>query len=182
MILDNRPVSVEYLTHHLRISIGSAHGVTQHRFVQDGFQNNSQESTSATVWQSAKAYCTPTVIKVTLSGTHCHWRKEVDPPLRSRKKTPEWKWNIRNSQSKTSSKFNYRRRKWCWQSFERTETNSGTLSREGTTVSSVHHSKMLWGHLETAILTKNWGLLSKGGAIYTIIPDRWKPLPRIETF
>ena len=62
------------------------------KFLQDGFQNNSQESTSTTMWQSARAFLTAFIMKGMLLGffeTHCHWRRDVDPPLRAREQTPE---------------------------------------------------------------------------------------------
>ena len=62
------------------------------KFLQDGFQNNSQESTSTTMWQSARDFLTAFIMKGMLLGffeTHCHWRRDVDPPLRAREQTPE---------------------------------------------------------------------------------------------
>jgi hypothetical protein len=71
VILVNLRVTIDEVAHHLRISQGSAHGPSDIdlglvEFVRDGFQNNSQESTSATVRKPAKAYCTVAVTKMTL--------------------------------------------------------------------------------------------------------------------
>jgi hypothetical protein len=67
-------------------------------FVQDGFQNNSQESTSTNIRQSAKAYW----IAVMLFEMHCHWGWDVAPPLCSRRWAPGYGMETSDHQSKRS--------------------------------------------------------------------------------
>jgi hypothetical protein len=59
------------------------------KFVQDGLQNNSQENTSATVWQSTRSIGPLSSEDNTSFEMNSHWRRDVDAPLCSGKLTPE---------------------------------------------------------------------------------------------
>jgi hypothetical protein len=69
MILDNQQLGIEEVAYHLQISHGSAQSSTPTlaliRCVQNGFPNNSQKSTNATVCPYAEIFLIATVRKVT---------------------------------------------------------------------------------------------------------------------
>jgi hypothetical protein len=117
MILDNRPVSVEDVTHHLRISNGSAHGVTQDRF---GFHKICARWVPKQLTREHKRNCL-----IICQGLLNRYRNEGDAlwdalsPAKicgstitlQKENACEWNGNIRYSQSKISSKFNHLRGK-----------------------------------------------------------------------
>jgi hypothetical protein len=112
MIQDNQQVTINVVAHHLCISNGFAHGIIQdwlqfHKVVKDGVQNNSQKRASASTWQSAKTYWTAIVKKLMFFEMHSYWGWDVDPPLSSRKRMPEYGMETSNMQVEKKSKLNH---------------------------------------------------------------------------
>jgi hypothetical protein len=86
------------------------------KFVHDGFQNNSHESTSVTVWQSAKAYWTTIVARVALLFRRNVTGEDVSIIITFQKANAGvLTVNIWHRQLKGSSKLNHGRGKWRWQ-------------------------------------------------------------------
>jgi hypothetical protein len=103
MILDKKQVIMDEVVSDLCVNHGSGHGIIQDqvRFnmsAQNGFQNNSQENTSATVCQDLSKTKLTCVLE-----TQCHWGWGLDSPLRSKKRTPEYGMETSEIQN---SKFN----------------------------------------------------------------------------
>jgi hypothetical protein len=69
------------------------------KFVQDRFQNNLQENTNGTDRRSAKAYWTAIITDMTFLFRHIITGRDVDPPLYSRKVTPEYGMETSNISS-----------------------------------------------------------------------------------
>ena len=84
------------------------------KFLQDGFQNDSQKSTSTTVWQSAKAFWTTFVMKGMLFWDALSLEMRCGSTITSqRANTRVLNGKIRHHRSKRSSKVNHRTEKWC---------------------------------------------------------------------
>jgi hypothetical protein len=86
LILDNRRVTLDEVANQLHISYGSAYGIitrdfTSMKFLQDWFRNNSRNSTVVTIWTSVTAIWSGIMKNVTLSTSHCHWRRNMGSPL-----------------------------------------------------------------------------------------------------
>ena len=137
MILDNRRSNIDE-GHNIWTSVVVLHNKSSTtdlvfiKFLQNGFQNNSQKSTTAAVWQSAKA----------LFNCFCHegnsfWDTLPLETIRGSTITSQranarvWSGIIRHHQSKRSSKVNHQPEKWCSHFSGTHKPNFGTLSRGG---------------------------------------------------
>jgi hypothetical protein len=113
--------------------------------VQDAFQNNSQKSMSATVWQPAKVCHTAVETKVTIIQMHCFWGTRCwifHNVWEGELLSVEWK----HPRSLVKRKFKFSlawkvmlTHFWDaeWPVLEHCEDGCATLI-------SIHYSKMLW--------------------------------------
>jgi hypothetical protein len=93
VILDKQRVTLDEVARHVCLSPGSAHRIIEDRlvfikFVQDDFQNNSQEGTSVTVPLNSYRKEGDAFLDAISMGRY------VDPPLLSRKQTPGYGMEI----------------------------------------------------------------------------------------
>lgn len=113
--------------------------------VQDGFQNNSQESMSGTVWQPAKVCHAAVETNVTISQMQCFWGTRCwifHNVWEGKLLSMEWK----HARSPVKRKFNL---SLAWKMMLTHFWNAEWLvlghCEDGcATLNSIHYSKILW--------------------------------------
>jgi hypothetical protein len=145
-ILDYQWVTINEMAHHLSSAMvlyieSSTTDLGFIKLVQDGFQNNSQESTSTIIWQSAKIYWTTIATKMMpfWDALSLGMRRRCTIMFQ-KANSRVWNGNILHHQSKSSSKLNH-----VWEAMLTLfwDTQGPTLEhyqKRGMTVNSEHYA------------------------------------------
>jgi hypothetical protein len=172
--------------HHMRSWNLSNTGMGFINFVQNGFQNNSQESTRAKLWQFAKAHWTAILTKVTTSWDAL--------PLGTRGGTISTSWEANDGVWNTNfrhrqSKINSNKRRSSKSVIDALLGGGGgglckcqfwNATKTKTQQYRIHYSEMLRDRLKPALRTKRQDYCRKVSQFFTTMPVLTLPHPPLK--